>query len=63
MSRVTAIFTATGLLGLVIAMLSALGQQPGPAVMMPGVAMVGTGFLGAVIGAVVELRLAAQTSR
>lgn len=63
MSRITVSFTLIGLLGLVTAMLSALGLQPSANLLVLGVATMGAGFLGAVIGAVVDLRHAAQPTR
>ncbi|MGV6803508.1 MAG: hypothetical protein ACWA49_04815 [Ruegeria sp.] len=63
MTRVTVISTAIGLMGLVTAMLSALGSHPPASLLALGFAMMGLGILGAVIGAVATLSHAWQPNR
>ncbi len=63
MSRTTAIYTAIGLMGLVVAMAAALNEGVPPVGIATGFAMMAVGTLGAVIGAAVTLSRAWQMSR
>lgn len=56
MTRLTAISTVAGLLGLSTAMLSALASQPPAGLIVLGLAGFGFGMLGAVIGAAAAMR-------
>ncbi|SHF28910.1 hypothetical protein SAMN05444279_12551 [Ruegeria intermedia] len=63
MSRFTAFSTVVGLLGLATAMLSALASQPPAGLLVLGLASMGFGMLGAVIGAAAAVRLVPFSTR
>ena len=63
MTRMTSISTAVGLLGLVIAMLSALSASPSSIILMLGFAMMTTGVVGAVISAAAALAREGHSTR
>lgn len=63
MTRVTVFSTAIGLIGLVTAMLSALGPQTPAVLLALGFAMMLLGVVGAVIGAAATLSHAWQSAR
>ena len=62
MNRVTTVSTFLGLLGLIVAMLAALGNAPALVVAL-GFAMMTMGIIGAVIGAATMLSRAWQSAR
>lgn len=63
MTRFTACSTIVGLLGLATAMLSALAAQPLSGLLVLGLAGMGFGMLGAVIGAVVAMQPITSSTR
>lgn len=63
MTRLTTISTATGLLGLLIAMLAALNPETPAAILALGFGLTLLGLFGALIGAAVVLGRAWQSSR
>jgi len=63
MTRFTAFSTVIGLLGLVTAMLSAVASQPSAGLVVLGLAGMGFGMLGAVIGAAAAMRPIPSSTR
>ncbi|WP_170605962.1 hypothetical protein [Ruegeria arenilitoris] len=63
MMRLTITATAIGLLGLVTAMLAALSPEIPAAILSLGFGLALVGFLGSVIGAIIAMGRAWQSSR